>query len=68
MDTDTERRKHTGNGNASPRERVEEKMEAIQERWGQAKTNLIRFVRERPGTAIALAAGCGYLLGKIVRR
>jgi hypothetical protein len=33
---------------------------------GEAKDQLIQFIRERPITATILAVGIGYLLGKII--
>jgi len=67
METPT---RHTdgGNGNRITRERIEEELERARERASEIGEAFVAFVRERPGTALAIALGAGYLIGRILRR
>ncbi len=56
-----------GNGNIT-RESVEETIEAAREKMDQVGRQLMGFVKERPGTALLIAVGAGYLVGRLLRR
>ena len=50
------------------RELLREKVELGKERVQAAKSGLENFVRERPVTSLAIAAGAGALLGYVLGR
>jgi hypothetical protein len=62
-----QRSKHGGNGDLS-RQNIEESLEAAREKMNEYGRILASFVKERPGTALVLALGAGYLIGRILRR
>ena len=57
-----------GNGNLLARERLEESFDSMRERMSELGGQVVSFVRERPGTALVLALGAGYLFGRLLRR
>ena len=48
--------------------RMDERLEEVRGWADDAGENLRVFVRERPGVAIGLAAGLGFVLGRIFSR
>lgn len=46
---------------------AEERLGELQERMGDLGERLSHFVRERPGAAIAIAVGAGFLVGRLLR-
>jgi ElaB/YqjD/DUF883 family membrane-anchored ribosome-binding protein len=48
--------------------RMEEQFEDVRGWADEASERVREFARERPGTAIAVAAGVGFLLGRIFSR
>ena len=67
MDTPT-KPTYGGNGNRLTRERLEEEFEHARQRATEMGEAFLTFVRERPGTALVIALGAGYLIGRILRR
>jgi len=67
METPT-KQTYAGNGNRITRERIEEELERARERATEMGEAFLGFVRERPGTALVIALGAGYLIGRIFRR
>jgi hypothetical protein len=56
-----------GNGPLSP-SNLEEGALVARERLEELGRSVLRFVRERPGMALALALGAGYVVGRVLRR
>ena len=48
-------------------EQAEQRFEQLRERMGDLNERVVGFIRERPGTAILIALGAGYLIGRILR-
>jgi len=65
---DTPKQTFGDGGNRITRERIEEELERARERAGEMGEAFLGFVRERPGTALVIALGAGYLIGRILRR
>jgi hypothetical protein len=55
-----------GNGNLA--REFEHGFETAREKVNELGRSLSAFVRERPGTALAIALGAGYLVGRLLRR
>jgi hypothetical protein len=45
----------------------DEQMEELRQRVGEINERLVSFIKERPGTALLIAAGAGFLIGRILR-
>ena len=58
-----------GNGNRmrDVQHMAEERLGELQERMGDLGERVSQFVRERPGAAIAIAVGAGFLFGRLLR-
>jgi hypothetical protein len=48
-------------------EQAEQRFEQLRGRMGDLNERVVGFIRERPGTAILIALGAGYLIGRILR-
>jgi ElaB/YqjD/DUF883 family membrane-anchored ribosome-binding protein len=62
--------RNNGNVGAKTRELADEaqqQLEDLRERFGEVNERVMGFIRERPGTSILIALGCGYLIGRILR-
>jgi len=59
---------YAGNGSGLTRERLEETLEAAREKVTELGRKISTFVRERPGAALLIAGGAGYLVGRLLRR
>lgn len=46
---------------------AEERLGELQERMSDVGDRIAHFVRERPGAAIAIALGAGFLVGRLLR-
>ncbi len=46
---------------------AEEQLDVLRERLGELNERVTGFIRERPGTSILIALGCGWLLGRMLR-
>jgi ElaB/YqjD/DUF883 family membrane-anchored ribosome-binding protein len=57
-----------GNGHQDIRQLAEHKFEEVREWSGEALGRVENFVRERPGTAMLVALGAGFVIGRLVRR
>ncbi|HZS41113.1 MAG TPA: hypothetical protein VFF06_29995 [Polyangia bacterium] len=62
----------TNNGNIGAKTReladeAQQQLEDLRERFGEVNERVMGFIRERPGTSILIALGCGYLIGRILR-
>lgn len=55
---------NNGGGNVLGRE---EQLEELRQRVGELNERVVSFIKERPGTALLIAAGAGYLIGRILR-
>ena len=55
---------NNGGGNILGRD---EQMEELRQRVGELNERVVSFIKERPGTALLIAAGAGYLIGRILR-
>jgi hypothetical protein len=59
------------NGNVGARSRLSEGAEHTLDEWrgrmGDLGDRVVGFIRERPGTAILVALGAGYLIGRMLR-
>ncbi len=60
------------NGNVAARtreiaEEAEHELSELRERLDDMSERVTGFIRERPGTAIAIALGAGYLIGRMLR-
>jgi hypothetical protein len=42
-------------------------LDELKERFEALNDRVIGFIRERPGTAILVALGCGFLVGRLLR-
>jgi ElaB/YqjD/DUF883 family membrane-anchored ribosome-binding protein len=60
--------KYADNGSGLTKERLEETIEAAREKLDEYSRSIATFVRERPATALMLALGAGYLVGRFLRR
>jgi hypothetical protein len=62
----------TNNGNLNARanelgEAAQQQLDAMRERLGDMNDRIVGFIKERPGTAILIAVGAGYLIGRMLR-
>jgi len=48
-------------------EQAEAQLAQLRERMGEINERVVGFIRERPGTAILIALGAGYLIGRMLR-
>ena len=48
-------------------EEAQEQLEELRQRMGEVNERLVSFIKERPGTALLIAAGAGFLIGRILR-
>jgi hypothetical protein len=66
-----EQRTHdNGNGSRAGddlRQQAAEEMDQLRERVEALGDRVVGFIRQRPGTAILIALGCGFLVGRILR-
>ena len=46
---------------------AEEQLDVLRERLGELNERVTGFIRERPGTSILIALGCGWLIGRMLR-
>ncbi len=46
---------------------AEEQLDVLRERIGELNERVTGFIRERPGTSILIALGCGWLIGRMLR-
>lgn len=46
---------------------IEQQFHEVRERLSEMSDRLAGFIRERPGTSLLIAAGLGYLVGRILR-
>jgi len=42
-------------------------LEELRQRVGEINERVVGFIRERPGTSLAIAVGVGFLVGRILR-
>jgi ElaB/YqjD/DUF883 family membrane-anchored ribosome-binding protein len=49
------------------RKSVKSAARRIEKDYGDVWTNALRYVRENPGTAVAISLGVGFLLGFLIR-
>ena len=45
----------------------DEQLEELRQRVGELNERVVSFIKERPGVALLIAAGAGYLIGRILR-
>ena len=65
-----QRTQDNGNGSRAGddlRRQAGEEMDQLRERFEALNDRVIHFIRERPGTAILVALGCGFLVGRLLR-
>ena len=61
-------RSSNGGGTASALgDEAQQQIEELRMRVGEINERVIQFIRERPGTALLIAAGAGFLVGRILR-
>ncbi|MFI5288566.1 MAG: hypothetical protein ACHQ17_02905 [Polyangia bacterium] len=48
-------------------ESAERELRMMRDRLGDVNERFVSFVRERPGTAILVAIGAGFVIGRILR-
>jgi hypothetical protein len=46
---------------------AEEQLDVLRERLSELNERVTGFIRERPGTSILIALGCGWLIGRMLR-
>ncbi len=61
----TEGRRH--NNGHQLGEEAGEQLDELRARFGELNHRFVSFIRQRPGAAILIALGAGYLLGRILR-
>jgi len=60
---------HTEGGNGQDiRQMAAARFDDVREWSGEILGRVETFVRERPGTAVLIALGAGFLVGRLVRR
>ena len=65
----------SGNGDKSPlkqtgaelEQKIEQQFHEVRERLSEMSDRMASFIRQRPGTSLLIAAGLGYLVGRILR-
>lgn len=65
-----QRTQENGNGSRTAddlRRHAGEEIEQLRERFEALNDRVVGFIRERPGTAILVALGCGFLVGRLLR-
>lgn len=58
------------NGNMTAREltsAAQDQLEQLRMQAGEINERIVGFIRERPGTAILIAVGAGFLIGRMLR-
>ncbi len=48
-------------------DKAQEQFDDLRERVGDVNERIVGFIRERPGTAILIAIGAGFLIGRMLR-
>jgi ElaB/YqjD/DUF883 family membrane-anchored ribosome-binding protein len=56
-----------GTSKSAIRQEAAEQLEELRERVGEINERVVTFIKERPGTALLIAAGAGLLIGRILR-
>jgi hypothetical protein len=62
-----EKRGHGNNGGQALSDEAQRQIEELRHRVGEINERLVTFIKERPATALLIAAGAGYLIGRILR-
>jgi len=65
----------SGNGDKGPvketgaelEHQIEQQFHEVRERLSEMSDRMASFIRQRPGTSLLMAAGLGYLVGRILR-
>jgi ElaB/YqjD/DUF883 family membrane-anchored ribosome-binding protein len=60
-------RQENGNGAGDVKAQVHFELDELRQRAGDLKQRVAELIRERPVVALLVAAGAGYLLGRILR-
>ena len=56
-----------GKNNGGVRTRAPAELEELRARLEGIGDRMVGFIRERPGTSILIALGCGFLVGRLLR-
>ena len=56
-----------GAGSSALTDEAERQLEELRHRVGEINERVVAFIKERPGTALLIAAGAGFLIGRILR-
>jgi ElaB/YqjD/DUF883 family membrane-anchored ribosome-binding protein len=56
-----------GAGSSALSDEAQQQLEELRQRVGEINERVVTFIKERPGTALLIAAGAGFLIGRILR-
>jgi ElaB/YqjD/DUF883 family membrane-anchored ribosome-binding protein len=56
-----------GAGSSALSDEAQRQLDELRQRVGEINERVVAFIKERPGTSILIAAGVGYLVGRILR-
>jgi hypothetical protein len=56
-----------GAGSSALSDEAQRQLDELRQRAGEINERLVAFIKERPGTALLIAAGFGFLAGRILR-
>ncbi len=56
-----------GAGSSALSDEAQRQLDELRERAGEINERVVAFIKERPGTALLIAAGAGFLIGRILR-
>lgn len=60
-------RSSNGGGVSALGDEAQQQIEELRMRVGEINERVVTFIKERPGTALLIAAGAGFLIGRILR-
>ena len=56
-----------GAGSSALSDEAQRQLDELRQRVGEINERVVAFIRERPATSLLIAAGIGYLVGRILR-
>lgn len=56
-----------GAGTSALSDEAQRQLDELRQRAGEINERVVAFIKERPGTALLIAAGVGYLVGRVLR-
>jgi ElaB/YqjD/DUF883 family membrane-anchored ribosome-binding protein len=58
---------NNGGGASALGSEAQVQLDELRQRVGEINERVVTFIKERPGTALLIAAGAGFLIGRILR-